>query len=247
MSRFPFVYHDNNDVRYGKTRTRPPWSTLEDQILFQAVRDRMANNIRLDASSIFVEIFASYPDWQRSELAIKTRMGMHATAVRDELAAATDAKVRRKSDQRMLEMEQEYERILKESYEASKQEKAELVASLKLLELENAQLGKEKDDLYNRLHSSEEDMKSAEIRAQEAETQNYKLQGRADKMTKLTRLMAEMFADPEAIDKVDVKKISFISTDEPPALKDEIPPAEDKPIGIPSIPITQVSGQKADT
>lgn len=50
----------------------------------------------------------------------------------------------------------------------------------------------------------------------------------------------------EMLEKLKVAHEAMLGQDEPPALKDEIPPPDTKPVGIPPIPILQVSGQKAD-
>ena len=73
--RFPHVVHENNDVRNGRViGHRPEWNDLEKGILRTIVYDRLRDGNATDARSIFDQIISIYPDWQRSEHAIKSKL-----------------------------------------------------------------------------------------------------------------------------------------------------------------------------
>ncbi len=77
-NRFPPVINENGDVRYGKViGKRPTWNPAEKDILRRSVAERLTSGADTSASAIFEEIFRVYPDWQRSELAIKTQLPVY--------------------------------------------------------------------------------------------------------------------------------------------------------------------------
>jgi hypothetical protein len=120
------VIHENGGVRYGKViGKRPAWNTEEKGILRLAVAERLRTGADTSAGAIFEEIFRAFPDWQRSELAIKTQLPVYIQECFKEQRRQTN-----QTGTDLTELNRNYherlDRAVREAKDASEQEAANL-------------------------------------------------------------------------------------------------------------------------
>lgn len=239
---FAIVRHDDGDVRKGKSRTRPKWTAVEDEVLYFCVHRRLSGGVSLDGDSIFDEIIQTHPTWQRSVLAIKTRVLEHATTIRAQMLLAAKAesrKAKRDSDQAMLILEQSYQCALIAAGEANAVLREENAEFLRDLEAAKLDLTAERDkivDLADTLTKAEGEVFDAGRIVQELQAENLKLTSRTAKMN----LVAQLLANPTALDCISLDSISLVTNSLSIANLEDSPAGEKGGDDIPPLPQAKV-------
>jgi hypothetical protein len=208
---FANVIHENGDVRRGRTLNRPQWTAREDEVLYNTVHHRLSDGIDLDADQIFDEIIGTYPTWQRSVLAIKTQIPVHASRIRTEMLRLADSEkrnVRRESDQALLLLEQHYLAALNAASDANIALKAEYAKII--IELTDAMedVERQNQQYVRELADAHEDAFDAGRQAQDLHAENIRLQERNQKMKILARLMT----NESSLDNINVDVLTHAAS-----------------------------------
>lgn len=233
--RFPTIYHENNNIRSGKTLgARVPWTQNELSALRIIVERHVEQKLEFDKTKIYDDLIVAYPDFQRGQLGVDAQLTKIFKDVQEQSADTY--------------WQDYYKAASVVEINAHDERMKELEASI-------VEMQAEFDDVMRAKEEKMEEMKNDYKEKNEALTERNK------KMIALMEIMTAVAKDPKLIENVSLSSLDAnlaqlklgdakdnyhplqIATPFCEELAETIPSSDKKPPSAPAIPITQVDNK----